>query len=152
ALIGPAPSRAQRQALARFPNAVLEARPYRLEWMPGASADRAESRAWLGELARRHRADLVHVNGYADARLDCRGPVLAVAHSDVLSWWLAVHGAPAPAEWDAYRDAAIAGLAAADRVAAPTRAALDDLRRNFGVPLDRAEAIPNGIDVSAYAP
>jgi glycosyltransferase involved in cell wall biosynthesis len=94
----------------------------------------------------------VHVNGYAHARLDSDCPVLAVAHSDVLSWWRAVHGAQAPAEWEAYRDAVVAGLAAADRVVAPSRATIDDLRRNYGLPLRDALVIPNGIDLAAYAP
>src|SRR5438270_9946477 len=86
ALMGPAASPAQRAAAARLGNVVLEEMPYRLEWMEGAAADLAASRRWLAALARRHGADLIHVNGYAQARITADRPVLVVAHSDVLSW------------------------------------------------------------------
>ena len=152
AVMGPAPSAAQRAAATRLANVTVDAAPYRLEWMDGAAADLEPSREWLAALARRRGADLVHVNGYAHACLPADRPVLAVAHSDVLSWWQAVHGAPAPAEWDRYHAEAAAGLAAADRVAAPTRAVLDDLAAHYGFARDDALVIPNGIDLAAYRP
>src|SRR5712672_3993341 len=65
AIMGPAASVAQRAAAARLGNIVLEEAPYRLEWMGGAAADLAASRQWLTSLVRRHGAELVHVNGYA---------------------------------------------------------------------------------------
>src|SRR5207248_3436774 len=122
AVLGPAPSPAQRSAIGRLANVVFEEAPYRLEWMAGAEADLAASRHWLVSLARRHGAGLVHVNGYAHARIDMDCPILAVAHSDVLSWWQAVHREPAPAEWDDYRREVAAGLMMADRIVAPSRA------------------------------
>lgn len=152
AVMGPAPDAAQQRALERFRNAVLEARPYRLEWMAGADEDLAASRHWLAGLARRYGPDLVHVNGYAHARVEFDCPIVLVAHSDVLSWWQAVHASEAPPEWEPYHDDVIAGLAAADRVIALTRAGLDDLRRNYGFALGDGAVIPNGIDIDAYAP
>jgi glycosyltransferase involved in cell wall biosynthesis len=152
AAMGPEPDAAQRRALARLVSGVLEARPYRLEWMTGADEDLEESRAWLGELVRRHSPDLLHINGYAHARIECDCPVVAVAHSDVLSWWRAVHGSAVPPEWDRYRDEVIAGLRTVDRVVAPTRAVLDDLRRNYSLALQDAAVIPNGIDIETYGP
>jgi glycosyltransferase involved in cell wall biosynthesis len=152
AVMGPAPSPVQHTAIGRLDNVVLEAAPYRLEWMAGAAADLRASRQWLTSLAQRHGAGLVHVNGYAQARLDADCPILVVAHSDVLSWWQAVHGAAAPAEWDDYRREVAAGLSAADRIVAPSRAVLDDLAIHYGMDRDNARVIPNGIDLAAYMP
>src|SRR5437868_953858 len=132
AVMGPAPSPAQRDAARAIGNVVLEERGFRLEWMADADADLAPSRSWLGALAQRYGAALFHCNGYAHATSRVGCPILTVAHSDVLSWWAAVHGEPAPPSWDSYSGEVIAGLAAADRVVAPTRAVLDDLARHYG--------------------
>jgi glycosyltransferase involved in cell wall biosynthesis len=131
---------------------VLEEAPYRLEWMEGAAADLVGSRQWLAALARGQGADLIHINGYAQARLTAGCPVLVVAHSDVLSWWHAVHRETASAEWDEYRREVASGLAAADRIAAPSRAVLDDLTAHYGIARDDTLVIPNGIDLAAYRP
>src|SRR5438045_620839 len=152
AIMGPAASVAQRAAAARLGNVVLEEAPYRLEWMEGAAADLPASRQWLAGLARRHSADLIHINGYAHARITADRPVLVVAHSDVLSWWQAVHGKAAPPEWGDYRDAVAAGLTAAARVVAPSRAVFDDLATHYGFARDDALVIRNGIDLAAYRP
>src|ERR1700761_8913178 len=126
ATLGPRPKPAQRTALARLANVTLAESDFPLEWMPGGQTDIAASHRWLEALARRHAVDVVHVNGYAQAKLDYACPRIVVAHSDVLSWWLAVHGAEAPAEWQDYRRQVIGGLHAADRVVVPTRAVLRD--------------------------
>ena len=151
ATLGPRPTPAQRVALAGFDNVTLAESDFRLEWMSGGEADIAVSRRWLERLADRHRADLVHVNGYAQAALAGGRPVICVAHSDVLSWWRAVHGEPAPAAWREYRRQVVCGLRAAARVVAPTRAVLDDLRREYGLALPDAAVIPNGIDIGAFS-
>ena len=64
----------------------------------------------ISSMAADSRADLVHVNGYVHAAFECAAPKIVVAHSDVLSWWHAVHGQPAPPEWDAYARGTIVGL------------------------------------------
>jgi glycogen synthase len=150
AVMGSAPGAEQERALARLGNATLEARPYRLEWMAGAEDDLPAGRQWLAGLAGRYEPDLVHINGYAHARVQCDCPILIVAHSDVLSWWRAVHAGEAPPEWDRYRDEVTGGLGAADRVAAPTRAVLEDLGRNYGLARGYATVISNGIEIEAY--
>lgn len=152
ATMGPRADAAQRAALTRLGNVVLEESDWRLEWTAGAEVDLEPARRWLAGLARRHGAALVHVNGYAHARLDLDRPVLAIAHSDVLSWWQAVHGEEAPAEWDPYRRAVREGLAAADRVVAPTRAVLHDLERHYGGFAAPARVVANGIDLAAFRP
>lgn len=152
AVMGPLPSAAQREAAGRLDNVVLEEYGHRLEWMAGAAAQLGPSRHWLVLLARRHGADLVHVNGYAHALNRTGLPALAVAHSDVLSWWRAVHGEAPPGEWEPYRREVIAGLCAAERVVAPTAAVLDDLARHYGFPAGSGLVIPNGIDTGIFAP
>lgn len=152
ATLGPRPAVSQRVALARLANVALVESDFRLEWMAGGQADVAASCRWLDMLAERHQADLVHVNGFAQARLDSGRPVVVVAHSDVLSWWPAVHQCPAPAASEDYRRAATAGLAAAARVVMPTAAVLNDLRREYRLPLNDAAVIPNGIDIAAFPP
>jgi glycosyltransferase involved in cell wall biosynthesis len=152
AVMGPLPSAAQRDAAGGLGNVTLEEYGHRLEWMQGAAAHLAPSRHWLAVLARRYGADLMHVNGYAHAVNDSGRPVLAVAHSDVLSWWRAVHGEPAPPAWEPYRREVVAGLCTADRIVAPTGAVLDDLARHYGLDRDRAQIVANGIDAAAFAP
>jgi len=152
AVMGPMPSAAQRDAAGRLDNLVLEEYGHRLEWMQGAAGNLEASRHWLTLLARRYRADLLHVNGYAHARNETGLPTLAVAHSDVLSWWHHVHREAAPAEWGPYRREVMAGLRAADRVVAPTAAVLDDLARHYGFGPGSGTVIPNGINIAFYAP
>jgi glycosyltransferase involved in cell wall biosynthesis len=100
--------------------------------MPGADEDVLRAGAWLMELEATYAPDLVHLHGYAHAALPWRAPVIVVAHSCVLSWWRAVHGEHAPAEWDGYRRRTAAGLSAADLVVAPTRAFLRTIESGYG--------------------
>jgi glycosyltransferase involved in cell wall biosynthesis len=148
--MGPRPVQAQRDAVRNLENVTLVESNYSLEWMVDGGIDFTESCSWLIDLAERFNIDVIHLNGYAHAQLGSELPVLVAAHSDVLSWWTAVHKSAAPPEWDGYRGRVIAGLAAAARVVAPTAAVLDDLER-FYVPLtNRASVISNGIDLAAF--
>ncbi len=129
----------------------LFAAPYRLEWMEDPWEDVAAAGRWLLEIERRVRPDVVHLNGYAHAALGWGAPVLVAAHSCVLSWWEAVKHEPALARWDRYRREVARGLAAADAIAAPTRAMMDCLRRHYGR-LRAGRVIPNGRDPSRFHP
>ena len=121
--------------------AAVHASSFPLEWQdePWAGVDAAGH--WLPELEREVRPDVVHLNGYAHAALPWRAPTLVVAHSDVLSWWRAVHADEVPAAWDTYRRRVGAGLRAAGRVVAPTSAVAADLAGSFGV--DDVAVVPN---------
>jgi glycogen synthase len=144
ALMGPPADAADRARIEALPHARLHHRPYRLEWMPDPWNDVDRAAAWLLELARDTRADLVHVNGYAHAAVAFDVPALLVAHSCVCSWWRAVKGERAPAEWNEYRRRVRAGLARAAVVAAPTSSMLRALRDEYGFDRD-AILIPNGL-------
>lgn len=152
ATMGPPARPEQRREIGALGNVALVESGFRLEWMAGGIADLPASRGWLAALAERHDADLVHVNGYGHARLDCALPTLVVAHSDVLSWWRAVHRCAAPAEWGDYRGAVVDGLDAAARIVAPGAAVIDDLSRHYGLDPARADVIANGVDLAAFAP
>jgi glycogen(starch) synthase len=152
ATMGPRPHPAQREEMHRLRNVTLVESGYRLEWMADGGADLVQSRRWLGRLVRRFGVDVVHINGYAHGCLDTDRPVIIVAHSDVYSWWEAVHkGAPPPA-WNDYRARATAGLAAAVRIVAPTAATLCDLDRHYLSLRDNAAVISNGVDMAAFQP
>ena len=121
--------------------AAVHSSAFPLEWQqePWNGVDAAAP--WLLELEAAVRPDVVHLNGYAHAVLPWRAPTLVTAHSDVLSWWRAVHVDVAPRSWDEYRRRVGEGLRAAGRVVAPTAAVADDLAASFGV--DDVAVVPN---------
>lgn len=150
AVLGDPPSEAKRAAAA-LQGVGLHALPCRLEWMEGCEADLERCAAWLLDLEARLSPDLVHVNGFAQAALPFAAPVLAVAHSCVLSWWRAVLGEDAPGSWAPYARRVAEGLAAARIVAAPTRAMLRAAEAHYG-PLPHGRVLPNGRDPARFRP
>jgi glycosyltransferase involved in cell wall biosynthesis len=147
ATMGRAPEDAQRRALPR-----LYASSYRLEWEDDPWRDVEQAGSWLLGLARELEPELVHLNGYVHASLPWPVPVLVAAHSDVVSWWRAVHAAPPPPAYRRYIGRVSAGLRAADAVVAPTRAVLADLERSYGF-VGPTFVVPNGrATVSSVVP
>jgi glycogen(starch) synthase len=147
AVLGPPPTPEQSLAAASIEGLTLVHGNFALEWMPGAERDLDTAASWLLEVDETFAPDLVHLNGFAHASLPWSVPTIVVAHSCVLSWWRAVHGSDAPAEWTGYRDRTLAGIRAADLVVAPTRAFLEQLQALYG-PLDRTLCIWNGCDTA----
>ena len=133
----------QQRQLEQAPVAGWEARPLRLEWMPDPAEDLAAAGDWLVQLAEQYQPDIVHLNQFSFAVLPWRRPTLVVAHSDVVSWWRAVHGRDPDDAWASYRQRVAAGLSAADLVVAPTAAMLDDLRAAYPVSF-RSAVVANG--------
>lgn len=140
ATMGPRLRRAQREAL---PERVHES-GYRLEWMENPWDDVAAAGEWLLRLEEEEQPDVVHLCSYAHGALPFEAPKVVVAHSDVLSWWRAVNGTEAPAEWNRYREETSAGLASADAIVAPTAAVLAELGRDHPLTPERTQVIPNG--------
>lgn len=145
ATMGRLPDRAQRRDAAAIAGLDLHASAFRLVWMDDPWDDVAAAADWLGGLAERLRPDVVHLNDLGHGHLAWRAPVLTVVHSCVLSWWRAVHGVAAPGRWARYATHVRRSLAAADYVAAPTQAMLDQARRLYG-PLRAAGVIANASD------
>lgn len=132
AAMGREPDQAQRAQAEAIPGLTLDARPYRLVWMPDPWRDLREAGEWLHALARGFRPDVVHLNDLSHAQLRWTAPVVLTAHSCVCSWWRAVHGEAAPSAWNRYRRTVAATLHAADRVVTPSRAMLTALMREHG--------------------
>jgi glycosyltransferase involved in cell wall biosynthesis len=128
-------------------NSNFDYRPtgFRLEWMHDAPEDMEESAEYLRNIVQETKPDLLHSNQFYYGALDCEVPRLVVAHSDVVSWWVAVHGQEPPQspwlEW--YRHSVTRGLARATAVVAPSQWMLDQIELHY-LKLQRSCAIYNG--------
>ncbi|MFA7534548.1 MAG: glycosyltransferase family 4 protein [Desulfuromonadales bacterium] len=151
ATMGRLPSALQQRAAAQIPRLLLHASPCKLEWMPDAGDEPLQAGEWLLQLEERYAPDIVHLNGYFHAVLPWRAPCLVVAHSCVLSWWQAVKGTSAPAQWQGYAERVRQGLHCASRVVFPTAALRSSLEALYGR-LPRATVIRNGRDPGQYRP
>jgi len=151
AVMGPAPEARQAAAAASLWGVELLAAPFRLEWMQDPWSDVAAASEWLEDLALRRGCELAHLNGYTHGTLSIPIPRVVVGHSCVLSWWRAVKGEPAPADWARYRHEVTSGLRRADRIVAPTCWMLNALEEHYG-PLPPGEVIYNGRSSEAYGP
>ncbi len=114
----------------------LDYRPtaFRLEWMQDSAEDIAASSEYLLSLIRETRPDLLHLNQFCYGAMDVDIPKLVVAHSDVVSWWVAMHGEEPPeSDWTRwYRDTVQQGLDKATAVIAPSRWMLSQIERYYG--------------------
>ena len=151
ATMGARPDENQRAQIAALDNATLRVSDYKLEWQENPWQDVAGAGAWLLELEREFQPNIVHLNGMAHGTVNFRAPKIVVAHSCVCSWFRAVKGQDAPAEWNFYRDQVGAGLRVADLVVAPTRALLDEFEQIYGE-FAPARVIHNGSQDVAGVP
>ena len=151
ATMGPHPNSAQREQAFSIPNLTLFKSEYKLEWMPDCWSDVTHAGNWLLHLENRLQPDVIHLNGYAHAKLPWQRPTLVAGHSCVFSWWQAVHGETPPAEWQRYKDEVSSGLLAADRVVTPSAAMLHALNTHYG-PTRNASVIPNGRNPEDFKP
>ncbi|HLM75082.1 MAG TPA: glycosyltransferase family 4 protein, partial [Polyangiaceae bacterium] len=87
ATMGDRPTEAQVKRAKAIPGLTLFESEFKLEWMDDPWGDVARAGAWLLDLERRLRPDVVHLNGYCHGALPFRAPVVVVGHSCVLSWW-----------------------------------------------------------------
>jgi glycogen synthase len=142
---GEIPGPEQTAWLDGLPNVDFRPTAFRLEWMQDSEADLEASAEYLGELVRDVNPELLHLNQYCYGSLPGDLPRLVVAHSDVLSWWTAVHGGPPPdSSWiRGYREMVTSGLSRATAVVTPSRWMLDQLAEHYIRPA-RASVICNG--------
>ncbi len=114
----------------------LDFRPtaFRLEWMQDSADDIAASSEYLLNVIREVQPDVLHLNQYCYGALDVDIPKVVVAHSDVVSWWAAVHGQEPPeSDWIRwYRDTVQQGLDGATTVLAPSRWMLSQIEKYYG--------------------
>lgn len=130
----------------RIPRVTVVESDYALEWSPDPWRDVDRAGAWLLDLEREARPDVVHLNGYCHGALPWRAPAVVVAHSCVLSWWRAVWGEPAPSRYARYAAEVTRGLRAAQAVVAPTATMLAAIHEHYGKPRNDL-VIPNGAPI-----
>jgi glycogen synthase len=125
----------------------LDYRPtaFHLEWMQEAEKDLPESSAFLAELVRELRPDVLHLNQFCYGNLPVDVPRVVMAHGDLITRTHAVHNrAPHPENslsW--YRNTVLNGLEGADVVVAPSAWMLDRISACYTRP-QRAEVIYPG--------
>lgn len=133
----------------------LDFRPtaFRLEWMQDSAEDIAASSDYLLNVIRETEPDVLHLNQFCYGALDVDIPKIVVAHSDVVSWWVAVHGEEPPqSPWiDWYRNIVQQGLDRATTVIAPSRWMLSQIETYFGARPDR-NVIYNGRSPQGFNP
>ncbi|HKR31185.1 MAG TPA: glycosyltransferase family 4 protein [Terriglobales bacterium] len=150
---GEIPTSAQTDWLEGLNDFSLHPTAFRLEWMQDAQSDLEQAAAFLNDLIVETKPDVLHFNQFFYGSIGCDLPRIVVAHSDVVSWWVGVHGAEPPdSEWiRTYRGNVMRGLAGADIVVAPTQWMLDEARRYYGEPRETA-AVYNGRDPRLFMP
>ena len=125
----------------------LDYRPtaFRLEWMQEGEQDYEDSAAYLASLVEEIQPDVLHLNQYCYGDLSVEVPRVVVAHGDLVTWWLAVHGhEPKSARWlSRYRETVVRGLLGATAVVAPSASMLDALHVSY-VQVQDERVIYNG--------
>src|ERR1041385_6209298 len=94
---------------------------FRLEWMQDSADDLEASSKFLLNVIDEVRPELLHFSQFYFGDIACDVPRLVVAHSDVCTWWQAVHGKQPPeSEWmRSYRGAVGRTVSGADALIAP---------------------------------
>lgn len=135
--------------------ASLDFRPtaFKLEWMQDSEADLAASADYLEAVVCETSPDLLHFNQFYYGALECGVPRIVVAHSDVVSWWMAVHQQEPPdsvwMRW--YREIVTRGIEAATVVVAPSQWMLNQVPR-FYVQPQAGRVIYNGRTYRLFNP
>lgn len=148
AVLGPNPTGMQVAEAAAIPGLEMIPTGLPLDWMAEDEGAARVVGANLAGLAGRLRVDRVHLHAPALAAEAPWGvPVVAVAHSDVGTWWAATHGGALPHDL-AWRAAATGrGLAEADAVIAPSGAFADQLQRMYR-PGRHIAVVHSGLDAA----
>jgi glycogen synthase len=130
---GKLPAPHQTVWIESLPNLDYRPTEYRLEWMEVAERDIEESSRYLELLVREVCPDVLHLSQYCYGKIDVAVPKVVVAHSDVVSWWVAVHGSePDETPWiRRYRQHVKEGLDGADAVVAPSQWMLQQVAQHY---------------------
>lgn len=134
AVLGPATSDAQRQAVQSVHGLELVETDLPLDWTATDESDLARSAEGLRALAAKARPHVIHLNSPALAGASRLGaPVVGVAHSCLATWWSAVKGDDPPGDFG-WRIAATArGYAACDALISPSAAFAAATEAAYGV-------------------
>jgi len=118
---------------------------FRLDWMQEGEQDFDAAQDYLCAVVRDTRPDFLHLNQISFGALPVATPRLVVAHGDVVTWWLSIHGhEPASSAWlKWYRKTIMEGLKRAEAVVSTSRWMGDMLRLAYGDEFD-GYVIPPG--------
>jgi glycosyltransferase involved in cell wall biosynthesis len=121
--------------------------------MQEAEEDLPASMEYLQSVVEEVKPELLHLNQFCYGALRTDVPRIVVAHSDVVSWWVSVHGQePRDSEWMRwYRRIVGEGLAAATTVVAPSRWMLEESATYYGRH-PRGTVIYNGRSPNLFNP
>jgi glycosyltransferase involved in cell wall biosynthesis len=109
--------------------------------------------AYLEALIREVQPDLLHLTQYCFGNLEVSIPRIVVAHGDLLSWWVAVHGhEPRETQWMRwYRSMVADGIRGASMIVSPSMYMLDTLRLCYAKPAS-STVIYNGRNPLLFNP
>lgn len=141
--MGPVPDAVRRSEVERLGGVRLTHLDVPLDWTAGGEDALVRAADALRPLVSRFAPDLIHLSGASLAAFEWRAPVVATMHSCLLTWWAAMERGPLPDEWRWYGGAMARGLAAADRVIAPSAAYGRALETIYGS-LPRLRVVHNG--------
>jgi glycogen(starch) synthase len=150
---GEIPTSDQTTWLSALPRVDFRPTAFRLEWMQDSEEDLAASAGYLLSIIAETKPDLLHLNQFYYGDLQCDVPRIVVAHSDVVSWWLAVHRKmPPDGSWmRSYRAIVQRGLESATSVVAPSKWMLESLVHCYGKP-KFASVVYNGRTPNLFNP
>ena len=150
---GDIPTPAQTRWMHGLANLDYRPTAFKLEWMMDSEADMLASTQYLEALIQETKPDLLHFSQFYYGALECDVPRVVVAHSDVVSWWMAVHRkSPPETEWLRwYRQVVARGLSEATVVVAPSRWMLEQIELHYGK-LAARSVIHNGRTATLFNP
>ena len=135
AVLGPAPTSKQRDAIASLNGIELIETGLPLDWLSDEASTRAAS-SELAAIARREQVDFIHLNSPAlAAGQGFSVPTVGVVHGCLATWWDAARAEqPLEPAFQWHRDLMAQGLRACDRVFAPSTSFAHSVRRVFALP------------------
>jgi glycosyltransferase involved in cell wall biosynthesis len=130
---GGIPSRAQSAWMETLPDVTYFPTGFRLEWMQDAANDLTDSADYLRGIIQDCNPDLLHLSQYCYGSLDVALPKIVVAHSDVMSWSLAVRGVQPDGPWARWYCGMVEqGLSGASLLVAPSHGMLGCIQDCYG--------------------
>jgi glycosyltransferase involved in cell wall biosynthesis len=150
---GDIPTPAQTRWMEHLKNFDYRPTAFKLEWMLDSENDMIASAQYLEAVIQESKPDVLHFSQFYYGALTCDLPRVVVAHSDVLSWWMAVQQKQPPeTEWLRwYRAIVMRGLSAATAVIAPSRWMLDQIEFHYVKPVS-GSVIYNGRTPALFNP
>lgn len=144
AVMGPPPDERQREEAERLEGVSILAADLPLDWAGAGRSDMEAAGAALADIARRENCDVVHLNTpLLAAATRWSMPVIGVMHGCISTWWNKARAGELDSALAWHREMTLEGLAACDRLIAPSLAFADDLARTYGI--DRPiEVVYNG--------